>query len=251
MSKTFLIVFHGQIENSKIVDIGDDPCFDSPPSWGICRPPTRKSVEPGDTLIFIAKLDSNYLLKGWFEVGDKLDYVSAMNRFPNRQNVIISKTPSTHPVKWRYDKLKKNYYKTHGQTEPKFLIELNCAEGTFCHSQRDDHETDNWKCRRIYHCRAKQFEKCITANDCLKSSSSIVSDEYKNYVVAGETQWEDLDSLRITFDEIVKATSFPTPIRTPKGQHNILRFDDYKEKFFDLINDKKEKNEKAQTANKG
>jgi hypothetical protein len=67
--------------------------------------------------------------------------------------------------------------------------------------------------------------------------------------VADETQWEDLDSLRVTFDEIVKATRFPTPIRTPKGQHNILRFDNYKDKFFDLINDKKEHNKKAQTAN--
>ncbi|HNY45230.1 MAG TPA: hypothetical protein PKH15_11120 [Bacteroidales bacterium] len=58
MSKSFLIVFHGQIVNGKIVDIGDDPCFDSPPSWGICRPPTRRSVKIGDTLIFIAKVDS-------------------------------------------------------------------------------------------------------------------------------------------------------------------------------------------------
>lgn len=251
MSKTFLIVFHGQIKNDKIVDIGNDPCFDSPPSWGICRPPTRKSTKPGDTLIFIAKIDSCYLLKGWFEVGDKLDYILALNRFPNRQNVIISKTPSTHPVKWRYKELENSYANTHVQTEPKFLIEINCAEGTFYQSQIDDHETDNWKCRRIYHCRAKQFKKCIIENDCLKSNSSILSEEYKNYVVANETRWEDLDSLKITFDEITEATGFIKPIRTPKGQHNVLRFDDYKEKFFDFINKKKEKKKKAQTANKG
>jgi len=238
MNKTFLIVFHGQIINNKIVDIGDDPCFDSPPSWGICRPPTRRAVKCGDTLIFIAKVDSGYILKGWFKVGDKLDYISALRKFPSRQNVIISKTPSTHPIKWRYKKLRESYYKIHEQKTPKFLINLNSAYGTFYHNQTDDHETDNWKCRRIFHCTSKQFEKCITVNTCLKSNSSLLADEYKNYIVADKDQWTDLDHFRITFEEIVKATNFPTPIRTPKGQHNVLRFDDYREKFFKFIEKK-------------
>lgn len=239
MNKSFLIVFHGQIVNGKIIDIGNDPCFDNPPSWGICRPPTRRAVKIGDTLIFIAKVGSEYFLKGWFQVGDKLDYVSALNKFPSRQNVIISTTPSTHPIKWRYKDLQNNYSKTHGQTTPNFLIDLNSTNGTFYHSQTDDHETDNWKCRRIFHCTSKQFEKCITTNSCLKSSSTLTADEYKNYIVAEPNQWADLDSLRITFEEIVKATKFPTPIRTPKGQHNVLRFDDYLQKLFTFIDTKK------------
>jgi len=239
MNKSFLIVFHGQIVNGKIIDIGDDPCFDNPPSWGICRPPTRRSVKLGDTLIFIAKVDNDYFLKGWFQVGSKLDYASALNIFPKRQNVIISATPSKHLIKWRYKNLQKSYYKTHGQTTPSFLIDLNLTSGNFYHSQTDDHETDNWKCRRVFHCTSNQFEKCIVANSCLKSSSSLTADEYKNYVVADTNQWADLDSLRITFNEIVKVTNFPTPIRTPKGQHNVLRFDDYKEKLFTFIDTRK------------
>jgi hypothetical protein len=238
MTKSFLIVFHGQIVNGKIIDIGDDPCFDSPPSWGICRPPTRRTVQRGDTLIFIAKVDNNYFLKGWFQVGDKLDYVSALKRFPSRQNVIISSTASTKAIRWRYKKLENIYATTHGQTIPNFLLDLQSADGLFYQSQVDEHEVDNWKCRRIFHCRSKQFEKCISTNSCFKNGSALKTDEYKNYVVADPNHWADLDNLKITFDEIAKATNFPKPIRTPKGQHNVLRFDDFKEKLFALIDSK-------------
>ena len=239
MSKSFLIVFHGQIVNDKIVDIGDDPCFDSPPSWGICRPPTRRSVKVGDTLFFIAKVGNDYFLKGWFKVGSKLDYPSALKQFPSRQNVIISTKISSHPIKWRYKDLQKKYYETHGQTTPNFLIQLDTGSGTFYHSQTDDHETDNWKCRRIFHCTSKQFEKCITANNCLKSSELLTANQYKNYVIADKNHWADLDNLRITFDEIKEVTNFPKEIRTPKGQHNVMRFDDYKEKLFKFIEERK------------
>jgi hypothetical protein len=239
MNKTFLIVFHGQLKNGKIIDIGDDPCFDNPPSWGICRPTTRRAVKIGDTLIFVAKLNNGYFLKGWFQVGDKIDYISALQRYPNRQNVIISETASLKPVKWRYKNLQKNYFKIHGQTPPKFLSNLKSVNGAFFQSQTDDHETDNWKCRRIFHCTANQFRKCITANSCLKSNASLTDEEYKNYVVADQFQWEDLDSFEISFDEVVKATNFPTPIKTPKGQHNVLRFDNYKHKLFTYIETKK------------
>lgn len=236
MSKSYLVVFHGQIVKGKIIDIGNDPCFDNPPSWGICRPPTRRSLKLGDTLIFIAKINSQYFLKGWFQVGNKLDYVSALKQFPNRQNVIISTTPSTHPIKWRYKNLQKSYNKKNGQSIPKFLQYIYSTTETFYQNHLDDHEIDNWKCRRIFHCRAKQFEKCISANTCFKNFTFLTADEYKNYVIADINHWEDLDYLKITFDDIVKVTNFPTPIRTPKHQHNVLRFDAYKEKLFSFIN---------------
>jgi len=238
MNKTFLIVFHGQIVNGKIIDIGDDPCFDSLPSWGICRPPTRRTVKLGDTLIFIAEVDKNYFLKGWFQVGEKLDYISALQRFPDRQNVIISLTASPKPIKWRYKKLENYYTQTHGKAIPTFLSDLQTTSGTFYQSKADGHETDNWKCRRVFGCNSKQFKSCITANTCLKSGDSLIEDGYKNYVVAAPNQWADLDNLKITFDEIAKATNFSTPIRTPKGQHNIFRFDEYKLKLFELIESK-------------
>ncbi len=239
MTKCFLIVFHGQIVNGKIIDIGDDPCFDSPPSWGICRPPTRRAVKIGDILIFIAKVDTNYFLKGWLQVGDKLDYVSALKRFPGRQNVIISSTASTKSIKWRYKDLENIYIKTHGQAIPYFLLDLQSTSGSFYQSQVDEHEIDNWKCRRIFHCQSKQFAKCISTNSCFKNGSSLIVDKYKNYVVADPNHSADLDALKMTFDEIAKATNFPTPIRTPKGQHNVLRFDEFKEKLFSLIDSKK------------
>ena len=239
MNKTFLIVFHGEIINGKIIDIGEDPCFDSIPSWGICRPPTRKAVKLGDTLIFIAKVENNYFLKGWFDVGEKLDYLSALKEFPTRRNVIISKTKSTKEINWRYGSLKKSFKNKNGHTNPTFLSDIQTTSGTFYQSITDDHQIDNWKCRRIFHCHSKQFEECISKNSCLKNGSIITAVEYKNYVVAAPNNWADLDFLKITFDEIAKATNFPTPIRTPKGQHNILRFDEYKQKLFELIERRK------------
>jgi hypothetical protein len=242
VSKTFLIIFHGQIVNGKIIDIGDDPCFDNPPTWGICRPTTRRAIKEEDTLIFIAKVDTDYFLKGWFQVAEKLDYPSALKRFPNRQNVIISMTPSQHIIEWRYKNLEKSYIKTHGPATPNFLMSLNTSHGTFYQSKTDGHETDNWKCRRILLCRSKQFEECILANTCFKNGVSLTKVEYKNYVVADVEHCEDLDHLRITLDEIVKATNFPTNIRTPKNQHNVLRFDNYKQKFLELVATKTLKN---------
>lgn len=239
MSKTFLIVFHGQINNGKIVDIGDDPCFNSPPSWGICRPQTRQAVNSGDTLIFIAKVDTDYFLKGWFQVAGKLDYPSALHLFPNRHNVIISTTPSNHPIEWRYRERKKKYLNEYGQGRPNFLLDLQTETETFYQSSTDEHEIDNWKCSRILHCNKNQFANCVIKNSCLKNGVSLKDKKYKNYVVADANGWEDLDSLRSTFDEIAIATNFKKAIRTPKGQHNVLRFDDHKEKFFTFIENKK------------
>jgi len=240
LNKTFLIVFHGQLNNNgKIIDVSDDPCFENPPSWGICRPNIRRAVKRGDTLIFIAKVDNDYFLKGWFQVGDKLDYISALNNYPARQNVIISTKPSKHIAKWRYRNLKKSYINSNGHSNPNFLIDINTANGMFYQSQTDNHEIDNWKCRRIFHCQGKQFERCITCNKCLKNGTSLLSNEYMNYIVADLNHWEDLDNLRIKLDEIIKATNFPTLIMTPKHQHNVLRFDKYKQKFFEYIDERK------------
>ena len=192
-------------------------------------------------MIFIAKVDNNYFLKGWFKVGYKLDYISALLQFPDRQNVIISKTQSTKSIQWRYEKLKTSFQNKNGHTIPTFLSDLQTKDGTFYQSKTDGHQTDNWKCRRIFGCKSKQFESCILANACLKSDSSLKEEKYMNYIVADKDNWQDLDTLRITFDAIVKETNFPTPIRTPKGQHNVLRFDGYEQKLFNLIENHKKK----------
>ncbi len=235
MSNTYLIVFHGQEVNGKIIDYGDDPCFENPPTWGICRPTTRKSIKVKDTLIFIAKVGKDYFLKGWFQVGEKIDYISALNRYPHRQNVIISSVAAHHLNKWKDKNLQKQYETIHGSTTPTFLRSLIVSEGTFYQAKRDEHETDNWKCRRILHCKRKQLEKCIGNNTCLKERQSLVKEEYKNYVVAEPEQWEDLDSLRISLEDIISYTGFSTPIMTPYHQHNVLCFNHCKETFFQLL----------------
>jgi hypothetical protein len=236
--KTFLVVFHGEWQGNKVIDISDDPCFNSPPSWGICRPPTRKAIRKGDTIIFIANIGKDYFLKGWFEVKDKLDYLSAMIRFPSRLNVIISSTFKARSDDWRYKDLKKAFKKKYNSTIPSFLLYLKVQEGTFYQNPKDDHELDNWKCRRIFLCKNKDFQKCTIANRCLKDNVSIMDAKYKNYIVANKGKWEDVDRLKITFDEICKATGFNKSIITPKHQHNVLRFDDFKDRLLDYISEK-------------
>jgi hypothetical protein len=72
MCKSYLIVFHGTFDNNRIIDIGEDPCFDNPPTWGICRPNYRRSIEVGYNLVFLAKIEDDYYLKGWFKVGETI-----------------------------------------------------------------------------------------------------------------------------------------------------------------------------------
>lgn len=196
-------------------------------------------MKSGDILVFIAKIKDNYFLKGWFVVAEKLDYVSALKRFPFRKNVIISAKPSTHEIKWRYPKLKKIYKEKIGNNNPVFLKNLVSGNEIYYQSQDDMHEVDNWKCRRIFLCNNKHFEACIEDNSCLKNIVSLNDDKYKNYVVGDKEKWEDLDYLHITFDEIKKATNFNKHIKTPKGQHNVLRFDQHIKELFELIRTKK------------
>jgi hypothetical protein len=67
---------------------------------------------------------------------------------------------------------------------------------------------------------------------------------YKNYIIADTNGWENLDYLKIKIEEIIKATNFKTPIKTPKGQHNVLRFDKYSDDFFKFIELVKNNNNK-------
>ncbi len=63
-------------------DGGDDPSFfsaeqlDGPVTWGVCRPPLRRTVQPGDALVFFAKKSSDsgidYLFKGFATVERKV-----------------------------------------------------------------------------------------------------------------------------------------------------------------------------------
>lgn len=236
-NKTYIVVFHGEWHGQKIVDIGDDPCFDNLPTWGVCRPNYRRAIKPGVILIFLAKIQSDYFLKGWFKVGEKIDYLTAMERFPNRRNVIISNQRTNRQSRWRYGKFKKIFFEKYGNQIPSFLLDLKSAEGTFYQNPLDDHEIDNWKCRRVFHCQSKHFESCINANYCLKNGESL--DNYKNYIVADPENWDNVESLKVTLEEIRSSTGFNKPIRTPKNQHNVQRFDDYREKLLNYLEKRK------------
>ncbi len=239
MNKAILIIFHGKLQNGKIVDTGNDPCFDGLPTWGICRPLTRKSVNVGDTLIFIAKIEQEYILKGWFKIGDKIGYVTALRKFPNRQNIIISDKFSKRETKWRYKNLENHFMLINGHSTPDFLLSIQTTTEKFYQNETDLHQIDNWKCRRVFNCKSNQFVKCANENKCFKDGLSLEETQYKNYIIADENEWEDLDKFKITFKEIADAVNFLGKIKTPKGQHNILRFDQYLENFFIFLNQRK------------
>jgi hypothetical protein len=233
---SYLIVFHGDgNKRNKMVDISDDPCFKYPPTWGICRPPTRKSVKIGDYLFFIAyyKICKQYFFKGYFKVGDKISYDTAIKKFKNRQNVIITTNKSNIPINWRYIDLKKAYTTKYGLKIRKWLLVIKAKEGKFYQNQEDRHEIDNWKCRRVFHCNSKQFKDCIKEDKCLKDNFSLVS--YSNYIVADKKEWANLEQFWIDLPTLIKKTGFNLQITTPKGQHNVLRCDEYHDKFIDLI----------------
>lgn len=239
--KSYFIVFHGLGNPSTetyIKDISDDPCFDTPPSWGICRPPTRRSIDIGDFLFFCAyyKSTKEYFIKGYFKVGQKVSYDTALALYPSRLNVIISKTNnfSSRTVQWRYSQLKKQYQKSKGHTIQNWLFEINSPQGTFYQNNMDIHEIDNWKCRRIYQCDKNQFVNCTLHNTCFKNCISLTN--YSDYIVAEPDNWIDLGYNWIDFKTFKQKTGFPKNIVTPKGQHNVLRCDDYTETFLEFFN---------------
>jgi hypothetical protein len=246
MSNIRLIVFYAQKEGDKIVDIGDDPCFSELPTWGICRPNMRKSCKVGDVLIFIACFKEKpkddpqrYILKGWFCVGEKIDYITALERFPGRRNVIIAKSEHQQRTpKWRYPKIKKAWKAGNADSEPAFFRDIKSSEGTYYQNSADTHEIDNWKCRRIFHCASKRCEACIKNNACSLDGQSLRQAKFSNYIVAKDGEWYDVDSHQIPFIEIQKKVGFDKDLRTPKGQHNVLKFDSYYDSFCEYMKEK-------------
>lgn len=235
MNKTFLIVYHKYNDKNNFTEIDMDPCFEDLPSWGICRPTTRKYINVGDTLIFIVKINDEYFLKGWFNVGEKIDYISALKRFPKRRNIIISTEPFIPANNWKNKLLMKKYSNLHGEVIPHFLVKLKTLQRTYYQNCLDDHEIDNWKCRRIFLCNTQQFEKCIKINRCIKDYVDITNIYYRNYIVSKPKEWQNLEDLRINWSKVEKAINFNKPLMTPCNQHNVLRFDDYKDLFMKWI----------------
>lgn len=240
---SYLIVFHATVDpNRGPVDIGDDPCFDDPPTWGICRPPTRRSVQIGTNLFFVAYVAPNqYFVKGWFQVGEKISYIEAHDRFPNRANVIIRLLPNNHPLetiiqnrqlRWRYPERQQAFQASGLPGVPEFFYRTLVNNEIYFQNPADEHEIDNWKCNRIFLCRTNQFSQCIAQNVCHKEGE-ILQQQYHNYIVAQQDNWIDIGPQLLTWADVDNQFQFNLTLRTPRGQHNVLRLPE--ERVQDLI----------------
>ena len=229
MPNHYLIVYHATSDLPSLNDIGDDPCFDNPPSWGICRPNVRRWVTRGSNLFFLAFIQpAQYYLKGWFEVGEKISYVEAARRFPHRRNVIIRPLQNwqtmdsiklKRKIMWRYPKKKKFFEQSQLTSIPNFLFSTISENTVFIQNPDDLHEIDNWKCNRLFQCTYMKFKKCISLNSCQKEGS-IENEQYRHYVVANSKRWSDTGGLRIDWQTIDVNFNFGFSLQTPKGQHN-------------------------------
>ena len=232
--QTYLVVFHGYWDNGKLVDVGDDPCFQEPPTWGICRPNTRKYVRSGDTLVFICCINKGaaYFLKGWFVVGEKISYPEALQKFPQRSNVIL--------VNNGYPTSNSNIVPVN---VPTHLKELHAVQGHYKQNPNDNHTVYEWKCRRMLQCNKNKIKLCNINSACDKSGVNL--DDYKHYVVALPDKWVELEDLRISGQQIVSKFVWEKGFATPKKQHNVCNITEWHEDLFDLIKYKKEFKDKA------
>lgn len=169
-------------------------------------------------------------------MGEKIDYPRAMRKYGNRQNVLLTKKNNIRQdIKWRYPALMQLSRRKYGDMVPDFLRKINSNGETFYQSHKDDHEIDNWKCRRIYHCNKNHFADCIEYGTCMKENESLCADKYRNYVVANPNKWEDLDDLRIRYCDLANRVNLPETLCTPKGQHNVRKVDKQIDEIFSYI----------------
>ena len=220
----YISVFHTVDDISKeIKDLGDDPFFsDSYATWGICRPQVRaKWIKIGGQIIFIGyhKRTNEYYLKGYFKVGEKINQIEALKRYPQNKNVIVSKTEfKRNNTRWREKRKQKIVEQKYKKQIPTFLKQIKYKEEIFRQNFADDHEIDNWKCQRIFLCNFNQFCKCVEKGNCQKEN---LFDNQKGYAVASE--WEDYSKFRIKWKDVCPQRFRLKSLKTPKNQHNVMK----------------------------
>jgi hypothetical protein len=220
----YLSVFHTADDiTTEIRDLGDDPFFsDEFATWGICRPQVRaKWVKVGTQIIFIGyhKKTDVYYLKGFFKVGEKVDLIEALRRYPRNKNVIISKTNDKEENNsWRDKRKKKMVLEKFGEHIPEFLKTINFKGEEYRQNKVDSHEIDNWKCQRIFLCNFKQFCKCVKEGNCEKENTF---DVQRGYAIASE--WEDYSRFRLQWTDVYPESFKSRSLRTPKFQHNVMK----------------------------
>ncbi len=231
-SPNYLCVFRADQEvHDDVVDLGHDPDFRSPvPTWGICRPPTRRSVGVGSYIVFLGyyKEDQSYLVKGWMRVGEKISYLEALKRFGNRPNVIIREGPQTKssaPMSWtrKHKDLQKLTRDRYGTDRPLFLTTINFKNQAYVQFEEDPHEIDNWKCRRMFRCQTKQLRRCIEAGVCKRETEF---PDLTDYIVAAEGEWQDVGPQHLDWLTVAPTCLRDKSLRTPLNQHNVLLLSD-------------------------
>lgn len=231
----YLCVFRADQEvHDDVVDCGLDPDFRPPiPTWGICRPLTRRSVVPGSYVVFLGYYarDQRYFVKGWMRVGEKISYLEALKRFGNRPNVIVReltdrKVQQPRPpaeVGWKRKPLQQETLRRYGTGSPRFLTTIDLGGRVYVQFDEDSHEIDNWKCQRMFLCQEKQLNRCIVAGACLREPQF---PHLTGYIVAAEDEWQDVGHLLLDWQAIAPPSFRGRSLRTPRGQHNALRLTD-------------------------
>jgi hypothetical protein len=223
----YLCVFRANEDiTNNVIDLGQDPDFRPPAAtWGICRPDKRRVVRPGSFVVFLGYFPraEQYLLKGWLRVGESISYLEALERFPDRPNVIIRDAQGVAgiapvPRGWKRQDLRDQVHEKTGTSEPEFLTTINMEDRQLVQLPFDDHEIDNWKCQRMFLCRRSQLSACIDAEVCIREEEF---PSLRGYIVA--EAYCDLGASRLEWRAVAPRNLAGLRLRTPRHQHNPIR----------------------------
>jgi len=223
----YLCVFRAAEDiTDDVIDLGHDPDFRPPAAtWGICRPNIRRAVRPGSYVVFLGYFPGTrrYLMKGWLQVAESISYLKALDRFPDRPNVIIrdASTVEGSPAVsrgWKRENLRERARQQAGTEEPDFLTTINLAGRHLVQLPSDDHQIDNWKCQRMFLCRQSQLSACIAADACEREQQF---SSLRGYIVASAQC--DLGPQLLEWQAVAPPSLAGRPLRTPRGQHNPIR----------------------------
>jgi hypothetical protein len=248
--KHFLCVFIADTNiKDDVVDVGNDPDFSKPPTWGICRPDVRRSerIGKGSYVVFVGSYprlnaEKPYLVKGYMCVEEKISYLDALDRFAtlengNKKNVIVRyrEDTSTEHIEWKPktrwggDDKASDRYKAITERDdwkllpPDFITQIKLPSGkTLIQNPSDTHPTYNWKCQRIFGCQIRTLRKCIACNQCLKETEFL---KEKGYLVSDKDDWRDVGQGHISWTELVNCAALER-LRDRPLMNNANRHDE-------------------------